>query len=511
MLRIWISTLVAMCAMTAGAGEYYVSVMKGNDIATGNINAPLKTIMSAVKQAKAGDTIYLDDGIYREEVVFVGKHGTKDAPITLCAKPGSKPIIKGSDIVTGWENYKDDIWVKKGWQHNSQQLFVDGKILQQIGFFSKAYPAAASDGNWMIRTVGKNLQNIEENSFYCDVDNENLYVWLKAGVDPNSRLIETSTRRHLVNANGATFIHIKDIIFRHSNTSAFKQGGAGMEMGSYCIVENCDVQWCDFAGIGAGYKGSNTAIINCIVSNNGNSGIGAAAHKNVTIKGCTIQGNNYRHFNQSWHSGGIKICAQSWGTIKDCVIGNNLATGIWFDCCYKDIGDSLIENNYIYNNARQGGIMIELSDRVSIINNVIYNNDQFGIHYVVSSYGKIIGNMIVGQRDFIALDVSGPRNNSERKLSNNVVMHNSVIDSNCKYDLHIIKPDGKYVMNNTCNYNFFARAGGPKLRYNAGGRQNWRDILVTGDLAKWQAQTGYDQHSVVIDKDKLADVVIRKE
>ena len=117
--------------------------------------------------------------------------------------------------------------------------------------------------------------------------------------------------------------------------------------------------------------------------------------------------------------------------------------------------------------------------------------------------------MIVGQRDFIALDVSGPRNNSEAKLSNNIVMRNAVIDSRCKFDLHMIQPDGKYVLNNRCDYNFFAREGGPKLRYNAGGRKGWRDLMITGNLPQWQQKTGWDKHSVVIDKAKLKDLKFR--
>ncbi len=491
--------------------DYFIAADQGNDNSSGSSKAPFKTIMRAVKQAKAGDTIYLSSGIYREAVVFsAGIRGRQGTPITLMAKSGAKPVIKGSDIVTGWKQYKKNIWVKNNWQHNSQQVFADGKFLQQIGFYSKAYPKAASDGNWMIRTVGKDLSDIQENSFYCDLENRKLYVWLKDGANPNKKLLEASVRMYLVNANNSQYITLKGITFRHSNTSTFKQGGAALEMGSFCIVQDCDIQWCDFAGISPGYRQQGTQIIDSVISNNGNSGIGPCRHPNFLIKGCRIEGNNYRHFNQTWHSGGIKaIGINTCGRIEDCIIGNNLAAGIWLDSCTKLTGKSVIKNNYIYNNAKPGGIMIEVSDQVSIINNVIYNNDQFGIHYVCSSYGKIIGNMIVGQRDFIALDVSGPRSNSEAKLSNNTIMRNSIIDSRCKFDLHMIQPDGKYVMDNHCDNNFFARKGGPKLRYNAGGRKKWRDILVTGNLQKWQEKTGFDQHSVVIDKAKLKDVKLR--
>jgi hypothetical protein len=137
------------------------------------------------------------------------------------------------------------------------------------------------------------------------------------------------------------------------------------------------------------------------------------------------------------------------------------------------------------------------------------NNDQFGIHYVISSNGAIIGNTIMEQRDFIALDVSGPRNNSEHGLENNIIKYNTVIDSKCRYDLHMIKPDGKYVRNNICDNNVYIRSGGPKLRYNAGGRKKWKDLLVTGDLKRWRKETGFDTHSVVVDSSKMSDMDVR--
>jgi hypothetical protein len=168
-----VACFVMLAAFAVGADNYLVSAAKGNDGNSGKADSPLKTIMAAVKKAKAGDSIIIENGVYREQIVFgSGKKGKKGAPITLRAKSGAKPVVKGSDVVTGWEKYKGDIWMRKNWLHNSQQVFVDGDVLQQIGFHSKAYPKTASDGNWMLRVVGKDLNDITENTFFCDIDKQ---------------------------------------------------------------------------------------------------------------------------------------------------------------------------------------------------------------------------------------------------------------------------------------------------------------------------------------------------
>ena len=491
-------------AVSFAQTSWYVSSERGSDKNDGTVDTPFKTIMRAVENVKAGDTILLETGVYREQVIFnENPQETKSAVITLKPVSGNRPVIKGSDIVRKWKRYNDSIWVRKHWEHNSQQVFVDGTVLKQIGFSSDAYPSTARDGNWMIRKIGNGVNDMFMNTFFYDREKQKLYICLKPDEDPNKKLIEASVRKHIVDASNSSYINIEGITFRHSNTSAFKQGGAALEMGSFCTVENCDIQWCDFAGISPGHNSTGTKIINCIINNNGDSGVSASRSFKFLIKDCIVNDNNYRLFNQDWHAGGLKIVTHSYGTIENCEVGNNLGVGIWFDWNHENAGESVVRNCRVYNNARMGGIMVEASERVSLIDNTLYGNDQFGIHYVVSSYGKIIGNTIAGHRGFIALDVSGPRKHQEFPLRDNVIKNNTIINSECTFDIHIIRPDGKYVLNNVCDYNLYVRKGGPKLRYNEGGKNDWKDILVTEDIEKWRETTGYDKHSIVIEPDNF--------
>ena len=54
----------------------------GNDKNPGTAKAPFATISYAASKAKAGDTVKLAPGIYREEITLK-KSGKKDAPITF--------------------------------------------------------------------------------------------------------------------------------------------------------------------------------------------------------------------------------------------------------------------------------------------------------------------------------------------------------------------------------------------------------------------------------------------
>ena len=78
------------------ATDYYVST-SGSDSNPGTKDKPWKTPSYAATQAKAGDTIYLRDGTWKDEHVVFANSGTSGNPITLKAYPGETPILDGVD------------------------------------------------------------------------------------------------------------------------------------------------------------------------------------------------------------------------------------------------------------------------------------------------------------------------------------------------------------------------------------------------------------------------------
>ncbi len=76
--------------------KYYVDSVKGNDANPGTSeNKALKTIQQATQKVAAGDTVYVKNGTYNENLI-IKTSGQPNAWITFQAFPGHKPFVIGS-------------------------------------------------------------------------------------------------------------------------------------------------------------------------------------------------------------------------------------------------------------------------------------------------------------------------------------------------------------------------------------------------------------------------------
>ena len=294
-------------AVPAWATTYYVAPY-GNDANTGkSTSAPLKKINRALEKVVAGDTVVLRGGTYREQVE-VKRPGAAGKPIIIMNYPGEVAVIKGSDVVKGWVRHSGNIWKKTGWPYNSQQVFMNfdagnTKSLQQIGMPSSYY------GSWEYPTpVGSGLANRAVGWLCYDRGAKVLYVQLPDNSDPNGRVMEASVRWRVLFMHHP-YIYVKGLRFRHSNVSAHTQMGAAVELSSHSTLEQVDVQYMDFAGIGFGYQRDNGRVLDSIVNNNGSSGINAVSARNFLVRNTKMMYNNTRNFNTNWHAGGFKAAS----------------------------------------------------------------------------------------------------------------------------------------------------------------------------------------------------------
>lgn len=88
---------------------YYVSV-EGNDSNAGTAQDPFRNINHAAAVAMAGDTIRVYGGVYREWVDPRNSGNGEDSRIIYEAVAGEHPVIKGSEVVTGWERVEGTVW-----------------------------------------------------------------------------------------------------------------------------------------------------------------------------------------------------------------------------------------------------------------------------------------------------------------------------------------------------------------------------------------------------------------
>ena len=102
-------TLLMATGLFVQAAEYHVA-QTGMDSNAGSAALPFRTISAAAAIAQPGDVITVHEGVYRERI-DPPRGGTSDEQrITYRAAPGEKVVIKGSEVVKGWERVTNDTW-----------------------------------------------------------------------------------------------------------------------------------------------------------------------------------------------------------------------------------------------------------------------------------------------------------------------------------------------------------------------------------------------------------------
>lgn len=467
--------IVALAAVS-GPGRTLEVAPRGDEAGTGTPEKPFRTIGRALRQAGPGDTVLIHAGTYREGPLNINRGGLPGEPLTLESAPGAVVILKGSEIVTNWEHAGRGLWQHRDWRINSQQLFVDGAPLGQIGVQSPWHTEAVNDGKMALPPTGRDRDDMTTGTFYYDAATRTLYCMLSDLSDPNRHLMEASVRDGLLDGEGKTNVVVRGLTFLHGNGTAKGHWAGLMRVmdGSGWTIEDCTFAWGDFAG--ATFSGDNHVIRRCRFVNNGDEGIGlggsdkAHAYKRylerppqgIVFEDLIVTNNNYRHFYENWHAGGMKLIpAVRRVTIRRCVVADNWGPGIWFD---GTLGDNVVEDNVVVRN--RTGIFYEVSEPadgdpfgILIRNNRVAANVNQGI-YVSASSGARVENNTCYQNGWDIVLHGMPRRDFgyDLWLRDNVVRGNIVSGR----DADIVVFVGIGSTNNLIDGNFYA--GGPAQR-----------------------------------------------
>lgn len=123
----WLITLAIMLGATAHATDWYVSPA-GSDDAPGSIEQPFATIQHAADIIQPGDTCYLREGTYREQVTLTTS-GAEGAPIRFVAFPGEVVTLSGAEpLDLDWQVHEGSIYRARV-DREFEQLFVDGEMM----------------------------------------------------------------------------------------------------------------------------------------------------------------------------------------------------------------------------------------------------------------------------------------------------------------------------------------------------------------------------------------------
>lgn len=352
---------------------------------------------------RAGDTLILKPGVYRETLDIRNRQGSEKQPIVVRGDTtGGRVILRGSDVLSKWKSLGKNLYAH-ALETQPTQLFVNGTAYQQVGgTVFDGYPTnrdseyhrlhKGDGGVWPGRVAVTTAEELPVRSFMYDEAAKRVLV--RTDEDLPGALVEASQRPRLFFAQDVRYLVVDNLELQHANTSATTRGGALVVLGDHITLRNLRASWNDLAGLQFG--GDHVRLEDSESSYNGQVGVmGYGRYAQVTrVK---VSYNNRRGFNKWWEAGGFKFIGYAEGalrssSVKDCQALFNRGDGIWFDWKNNevDIGNNLSAYNQGF------GIHYEASASGMIHDNILLGNQQRGVYLSSSRNTLIKRNLVVG-------------------------------------------------------------------------------------------------------------------
>ncbi len=416
-IRLGLLLAGSLICPTAHAVVYTVDAREsvGSDSNPGTAARPFKTIGRAAGLVKAGDTVRMRTGVYREAVTIAAS-GTAAAPITFEPDMAAVVVVTGADVVGGLEkasgpagaNLYSTPWEHRfvAWSKTSTHPDDDWHLM--IGRAEQVFVS----GHPMHQVLDRS--QLSRGSFYVDLDAKRLYVWdranqpLAGGWGPP--LVEASARETLWEAEGA-YVVTRGIRFRYAANHA--QQGAVLLSGDHTTLEDCVVEQTN--SIGATFTGRHVVVRSCTFRENGQMGFSAYRAHDLLFTDCLVEGNNTKGFNRGWEAGADKLVLTRRAVLERSRFLRNHGNGVWFDIGNEDceVRNCLIADN------DDAGIFYEISyglhahDNVIVGNGLAYNPGGWGANGGIalssSPRGLIERNLLVGNREGFQFREQGRR------------------------------------------------------------------------------------------------------
>lgn len=497
------SAVALSLVLPASAAIYHVAQQDrhAGDRNPGSEAQPLKTINAAMKKAQPGDSIFVKNGTYREEVTWE-KEDWKDPErrTTLAAFPKHRPIIKGSDVLEAkWAKLPGDkpIYATPRDVY-TQMVFVDEKPLQQIGW--QGHPDRKPDKRgcfvWKKQWNGKGIEDLRSGSFFYDKEGKRLCVWLGDGSDPSKHVVEVAVRPTALTLTGTWTLSGFEV--RHVMDGLWPKEQAVGVSGNRSIVENCRVTHNEFVGVIV--SGEDCVLRNNEIAYNGL--MGSCSNYGYRM---LVEGNEFHH--NAWRGDVECLTAgNKWVMWRDSRFLRNWwhhepASALWMDISNANI---LIAENRFDDCAC--GVYWEISRWAVIANNVFrrcgramwsYGADALIAHNVFDGCGE--GVTISGYPRHCNYNQSVFEPNKECLMGtrNNLVVNNLLVD--CPGSYIGVTEDTGDGAGNYSDYNAIvwtlpvAHATGLHLNFMYG----WNSLYAR--LPEWRIARHYDTHSVVCD------------
>lgn len=423
----YLFAIISLLSFNVLAGEYHVSV-NGNNDNNGTAESPFRTISQASKLARAGDTITVHAGTYREWVDPAYGGTSHLSRIVYQAAEGEEVIIKGSEVIKGWDKVEKGVWkvtlsnsffgdynpygeiIVADWfrdfgrDHHTGEVYLNGKSFYEIDSLEKVIDPEP--------LKGAQDQEGSKYQWYCEINTETTTIWANFhGFNPNQELVEINVRPSVFfpKETGINYITVSGFIMSQAATTwappTSKQTGLiGPNWSKSWIIENNTISDSKCSGISLGkdrstgqnysleYKKKSghisqlEVVFRAIRNGWSKDNIGSHIVRNNDIYNCGqtgIVGNMGAIFSEinGNHIHDIYTKRQ-WGGFE--MAGIKLHVPI----------DVVIKNNHIHNTFK--GMWIDWQAQgLRITGNLMYDNSWMDIHLEVSHGPHIVDNNIL--------------------------------------------------------------------------------------------------------------------
>ena len=223
--------------------------------------------------------------------------------------------------------------------------------------------------------------------------------------------------------------------------------------------------------------------------------------------GIWFQGFNVTNSSNTYTEDGVRVLSEN-NTIIDCVLQNNLRSGIWFE----SVGVNRVENCLSYGNGWYG-IHAKGSNGIVVENCVVRNNDRDGIYFESTHNSTVLNNHAYGNHgDGIVIidspDITIIGNNASTNWYNGIeswnshrtrIFNNTANDNRDEDGVGITYSDNNTVVNNTCLSNrrgFHIRDSSDNVIRGNTAHENDRGIHLTAS-----SERNHIEDNVVSDND----------
>lgn len=425
---------------------YYVS-QKNTVPGDGTKENPFRTIGQAAQIAKAGDTVIIGEGVYREWVNPVHGGTGYHHSITYKNAENEHPVISGAEIVTGWERDKGDVWRAAvdnaifgeynpyseeifgdwyncmGQAHHTGEVYMNGEAMYEEASLEALYekPQKAERTYRWYAVVGDRQTTV----FATFPDKNPGEVCTEINVRPYC-FFPSREGRNYITVSGLTLCQAAT---QWAPPTAFQPGLIGVNWSKGWVIENCTIHDSKCCGISLGKRAEDkdniwsiapskdgTQTYTEIIFQNINDGwnqahIGSHIIRNNTVYNCgqtgivgcmgaafsTITGNHIHHCNTRGELAGPEVAGIKLHAAIDTIVEKNIIhdciRGLWLDW---EAQGALVGKNLFFDNITED-LMLEVCHGPCIVE----NNIMLSKHNVldVSQGTAYIHNLFTGELD----------------------------------------------------------------------------------------------------------------